>query len=416
MMVAAPDPRRELEAVAAEIWSLLRRDPTLRFDDFAVVVPPASAETYLPLAREVFTSASELPHTVLDLPSPAEGHIIEAVELLLALPLGALGRRDLLPLAMHPTVARRFPEVDPQHCLALCEELGIVRGADGGALGDSYARRGSRQLGPGSAAAGAGRVPVGRAQRRASAPSILGGGAVLPAELPAGAEPAARALGILARELIAFARTAAALTGAARRVRGAAARDARRRRSTPTPTTSRRRCGRCFARAGADRRDGARRSRGRLPRSRRSWCAPGWAPRGAAARARRGRHGRDASRRCARCPSGWCSSSGSTSGCSRRRRDSARSICAAAAPQPGDVTPREQDQYLFLETLLSARERLTLSYVGARRGDRRARGSIVGRCSRCATCSRPAPAAKSWSPRSRAVRRWRATTTTTCAR
>ena len=35
----------------------------------------------------------------------------------------------------------------------------------------------------------------------------------------------------------------------------------------------------------------------------------------------------------------------------------------AAGRQPGDVTPREQDEYLFLETLLSARERLRLSYV-----------------------------------------------------
>src|SRR5439155_2939343 len=30
---------------------------------------------------------------------------------------------------------------------------------------------------------------------------------------------------------------------------------------------------------------------------------------------------------------------------------------------PGDVSPREQDLYLFLETLLCARERLVLSYV-----------------------------------------------------
>ena len=123
-MFAAPDPRRELETVAAEIWSLrARATATLRFDDFAVVVPAASAATYLPLAREVFASASELPHTVLDLPSPAEGHVLEAVELLLALPLGPLGRRDLLQLAMHPTVARRFPDVDPETV------PGAVRGA-----------------------------------------------------------------------------------------------------------------------------------------------------------------------------------------------------------------------------------------------------------------------------------------------
>ena len=31
---------------------------------------------------------------------------------------------------MHPTVARRFPDVDPEDWLALCEELEIVQGAD----------------------------------------------------------------------------------------------------------------------------------------------------------------------------------------------------------------------------------------------------------------------------------------------
>src|SRR4029078_2084688 len=36
----------------------------------------------------------------------------------------------------------------------------------------------------------------------------------------------------------------------------------------------------------------------------------------------------------------------------------------AAAPQPGDVTARERDESLSLETLQSARERLRLSYVG----------------------------------------------------
>jgi len=35
-----------------------------------------------------------------------------------------------------------------------------------------------------------------------------------------------------------------------------------------------------------------------------------------------------------------------------------------ARREPGDVTPREQDLYMFLETLLCARDRLVLSYVG----------------------------------------------------
>src|SRR4029078_5562913 len=113
VLCGAPDPRRELETVAAEIWSLVRRDETLKFDDFAVVVPASSAATYLPLALEMFTVASALPHTVLYLPSPAEGHIVEAIALLLALPTGPLGRRDLLPLLMHPTGGRRFPGREP---------------------------------------------------------------------------------------------------------------------------------------------------------------------------------------------------------------------------------------------------------------------------------------------------------------
>jgi exodeoxyribonuclease V gamma subunit len=36
----------------------------------------------------------------------------------------------------------------------------------------------------------------------------------------------------------------------------------------------------------------------------------------------------------------------------------------APAPQPGDRSPRDDDRYLFLESLLSARERLLITYVG----------------------------------------------------
>ena len=277
----APDPRRELETVAAEIWSLVRRDPTLRFDDFAVVVPPASAETYLPLAREVFTSASELPHTVLDLPSPAEGHVLEAVELLLALPLGAAGPARSAAARDAPDggapLSRRRPAAVPR----------AVRGA--GHRARRRRRRRSATAMPtriGSAGTrGCGGSRWARSCRaRAAAserPFAFGGGAVLPAELPAGAEPAARALGIIARELIDFARTAARDDRADRRVHGAAAADA----GGDDPRRRRRRAGgaaRLLRGAGADRGDGAARSRGRLRRSPPSWCARGWAPRAAA--------------------------------------------------------------------------------------------------------------------------------------
>jgi exodeoxyribonuclease V gamma subunit len=41
----------------------------------------------------------------------------------------------------------------------------------------------------------------------------------------------------------------------------------------------------------------------------------------------------------------------------------------AAAPRPGDRSPRADDRYLFLETLLAARERLLLFYPGASQRD-----------------------------------------------
>ena len=374
-IVAAPDPRRELESVAAEIWALVRRDPTLRFDDFAVVVPPASADTYLPLAREVFASASELPHTVLDLPSPAEGHVVEAVELLLALPTGPLGRRDLLPLAMHPTVARRFPDVDPQLFLALCEELGIVRGADGADVGDSYADED--------------RVSWDQGLRRLALGAFLSGprsgerrgfmddrSSVLAAELPAAAEPAARALGVIARELIDFARSARAM-------------------NAPLPAFMallQRTLAQTIRPEGAEEEASLRDCFAVLERI--AETAPpelevGYAVAAELVRARVGsarRHGRP--------PRGVTVASLAplraltfrtvfVVGLDERVFPSAQGFSAldlrAAAPQPGDVTPREQDEYLFLETLLSARERLRLSYVGrdAITGERKDPSSTV---------------------------------------
>ena len=359
-IVAAPDPRRELESVAAEIWALVRRDPTMRFDDFAVVVPPASAETYLPLAREVFASASELPHTVLDLPSPAEGHIVEAVELLLALPTGPLGRRDLLPLAMHPTVARRFPEVDPQLFLALCEELGIVRGADGTDVAESYADedrvswdQGLRRLALGAFLSGP------RSGERRGFTD--GQSSVLAAELPAGAEPAARALGVIARELIAFARGARAMNAPLAGFMALLQRTLAQtvRPEGPEEEASLRDCFAVLE---------------RIAETAPPDLEVGYAVAAELVRARLGtarRHGRP--------PRGVTVASLAplraltfrtvfVVGLDERVFPSAQGFSAldlrAAAPQPGDVTPREQDEYLFLETLLSARERLRLSYVG----------------------------------------------------
>jgi exodeoxyribonuclease V gamma subunit len=205
-LAPCPSPRRELETIAAEIWRLARDParPSLRFTDVAIVVPPAAAATYLPLAAAVLREASDLPHTIIDGPTAASSRVLEAIELLLALPLGPLGRQDLLRLVMHPAVAARFPDADPRDWLALAEELDIVRGADRGDHAGTYVDgdrfnwdQGLRRLALGAFLAG----------RRSGEEQafVQDGERYLPEELAPELQASAQAFGLLARALLGFA-------------------------------------------------------------------------------------------------------------------------------------------------------------------------------------------------------------------
>ena len=359
VILPAPDPRRELETIAAEIWTRLRADPKLTFADIAVVVPPAAAPVYLPLAQAVFEEASRLPHTIVDLPRATERRIAEAALALLELPLGSLGRPELLRVAMHPAVARRFPDVDPESWVALCEALEIVRGADGADHAGSYLARDRISWDQGLRRMALGAFLSGRRSGE-ERPFTLGGETLLPADLPASAEPAARALGILARELIGF--SAAAREGAAPFERFAAL--LRRTLSEvirPETADEEAALGDVLAvieRVGAlvppalpigfrtvvdliAARLGGTPRRHRAPEG---VTVASFVPMRALPFRIIFAAGLDE----ARFPAP-----------ERRRALDLR----ARAPQPDDITPREQDEHMFLETLLAARERLYLSYV-----------------------------------------------------
>jgi exodeoxyribonuclease V gamma subunit len=374
-VVPAPDPRRELETIAAEIWTRMRADETLAFSDCAVIVPAASAALYLPLAQAVFEAASRLPHTIVDLPRPAERRILDVVRLLLELPLGSLARPDLLRVAMHPAVARRFPDVDPEDWLALCEALEIVRGADRADQAGSYLTRdrtsweqGLRRLALGAFLTG----PRSGEER----PFVLDGEEVLPFDLPPALEPAARALGTIARELIAFAHAA----------RGAPApfeRHATLLRRTIAQTI--------FPEPGDE-----EAALGDALRALVDVAA--FVPADltvsfrVAAELVKARLG--ATPRRHRSPEGVTVASFVpmralpfrmifVAGLDERVFPAADGVRAldlrSGAPRPGDVSAREQDQHMFLETLLAARERLTLSYVArdAVTGEPRAPSSVI---------------------------------------
>jgi exodeoxyribonuclease V gamma subunit len=204
-VLPCPDPRRELETIAAEIWKLVR--PELRFTDVAIVVPPGAAETYLPLAAAVLREASDLPHTIIDAPAVTDSRVLEAVALLLALPLGPLGRPDLLRLVMHPAVAARFPDADPRDWLALAEDLDIVHGADRDDHAGTYVDGDRLNWDQGLRRLALGAFLAGRrsGEERAFA---FGDDHYLAAELPPELQTSAQGFGVLSRALIGFAKRA----------------------------------------------------------------------------------------------------------------------------------------------------------------------------------------------------------------
>ncbi len=197
--------RREVEAVASEIWRLLERDPTLRFDDVAVLLSDCDAVAYTTHLPSVFREAHDIPYRLVDVGAGGEGGVTEVVGLLLALPLGRFTRQELLRLAVHPLVVASLDDVDPSRWLTWCDSLGIVHGADRTDHENTYIERdilnwdqGLRRLALGAFMAG---DPSG--ERR---PFELGADAYVPHEVAATDMRDASAFGLLVRSLVADAR------------------------------------------------------------------------------------------------------------------------------------------------------------------------------------------------------------------
>jgi exodeoxyribonuclease V gamma subunit len=133
--------RREIEAIATEIWELVTHDETLRFDEIGVLVPDGQAEAYLAHLPATFAEAHDIPHQIVGVPMPGGSHVAEAALLLLALPLGRFTRQELLRLAVHPAVVASLDDVDPHRWLQWCDALGVVHGADRSDHADTYIER-----------------------------------------------------------------------------------------------------------------------------------------------------------------------------------------------------------------------------------------------------------------------------------
>jgi exodeoxyribonuclease V gamma subunit len=198
--------RREVEAIASEIWRLVESDDTLRFDQIAVLVPETDAATYAALLPAVFREAHELPHRMSAAASVARsGDVIEAVELLLALPLGKFTRQELFRFLVHPAVLATMDDVDPVRWAAWCDALGVVHGADRSDHAETYIERDVYNWDQGLRRLALGVFMSGDASGDAR-PFELDGEAYVPYEV-AGAElDDAAAFGLLVRSLLADAR------------------------------------------------------------------------------------------------------------------------------------------------------------------------------------------------------------------
>jgi exodeoxyribonuclease V gamma subunit len=150
--LACPGIRREAEIVANEIWSMLRDNEKLaangsvarlRFHEIAVLIPDAAVDDYMTHIESVFRKQRRIPIDRVSRTTSGASRVSEAVELLLKLPDGRFSRDELVRLLTHPALnGEDGTRVDVEMWQRWSEALGIFFGADDDDLKDTYIPRG----------------------------------------------------------------------------------------------------------------------------------------------------------------------------------------------------------------------------------------------------------------------------------
>jgi exodeoxyribonuclease V gamma subunit len=364
-VLACPDPRREVEAVADAIWKLVAASDAgtapLRFSDVAVLVNAGARDRYLPQVQAVFAEYHGIPCNVADLPFAGERRVAEAARLLLALPFGRFSRAEMLRVMLHPAVRGRFPEVDREEWARLADELGIFHGASREDLAGTYVGEDLLSWDQGLRRLALGAFLTGQRSGEERLWVAADGSEVLPADVTAGRLESAARFALLARSLLADCRRlreeqrplgewadvlrnllSAYLTpgdgeeGDLARCLGAMA-TLERADVGAVPVTGRVACELAAA------------ALAEMTVGRGSWLGEGVAV------------STLLPMRAIPFRVVFALGLGEGEFPAANRRDALD--LRAAARLAGDVTPAERDRYLFLETLLSARERLALSFV-----------------------------------------------------
>ncbi len=141
--LACPGIRREVEIVADSIWSLIREEEKaagerpLRFHQIAVLIPDSELDTYLPHVETVFAQRYQIPLNLVDRPFSSQRPVVEAVQLLLDLPAGHFNRDPVLHLVTHPAIVGATA-VDTEQWEQWCRSVGVFFGADQTELAGTY--------------------------------------------------------------------------------------------------------------------------------------------------------------------------------------------------------------------------------------------------------------------------------------
>jgi exodeoxyribonuclease V gamma subunit len=150
--LGCPGIRRETEIVANEIWSLICRNETLaaqgkaerlRFHEIAVLIPDSSVDDYVAQIDSVFRKQHQIPIDLVSRSAAGASRVAEAVDLLLQIPTGRFSRAEMIRLLTHPALNDESGSgVDIEKWRRWSETLGIFFGADDYDLKDTYIPRG----------------------------------------------------------------------------------------------------------------------------------------------------------------------------------------------------------------------------------------------------------------------------------
>lgn len=200
-VMACPNARREIEAIAAEVRRRLDAEPDLVAHQVGVWIA-GDAEHYLALAPSAFEAVG-VPCHLIDAPIDDRGRIGEAVLALLELPTSGMARRDLLRVMTHPAVLAGHPHVDPADWVRWTERLGIAHGADDAAHENTYLEEhpGHFHWDQGVRRLALGAFMMGERSDRGAA--RLGGALIAPEELRPDQQASAATYALLVRSLCA---------------------------------------------------------------------------------------------------------------------------------------------------------------------------------------------------------------------